>query len=141
MPPIAERRRGEDTSQVRATPASSAQVQSQSTAMAQKIAPSRSSWTATEPAAGSTNCGSTAMKKTITFGLNTPTRKPSARIRRSTFGSTGVCSAAASERRWRKACTPRYARYAAPRSLIAVKTAIDSCTSAPSPKATAMTCT
>ena len=32
------------------------------------------------------------MKKTITFGLNIPTRKPSARIRRSTLGSTGASS-------------------------------------------------
>ena len=92
-------RRGEEISRERAAPASSAHAESQSSAIAQKIAPSSSSWTGTAPAWRSTNCGSTAMKKTIAFGLRTPTRKPSATIRRSTFGSTGASSAAASERR------------------------------------------
>ena len=83
VPPIASRRRGERTSQSRAAPAASAQMPSQTSAIVQKTAPSVSSCSATDPAAGSTNCGSTATKKTMTFGFATPTTNASASIRRS----------------------------------------------------------
>ena len=66
--------------------AASAQVLSHTTAMAANTVPSRSICSGTWPAEASTNCGSTAAKNTIAFGLLTPTAIPSRRIRAMLLG-------------------------------------------------------
>ena len=78
--------------------------------MPAKIAPSMMICTGTSPAWRSTNCGSMAAKKTITFGLVTPTVNPSITSRAAVLRSTSAPSASASECRCLIACTPRNTR-------------------------------
>jgi len=85
----------------------SAQVLSDAIAMATHTSPSAMSWTNTGPAVGSTNCGSTATKNASDLGLVTPTTNPSTSIRYADLRSAGLSSTAASDLRWRMACTPR----------------------------------
>ena len=87
VPPTSSSRRGDRANQARAVPAPSAQELSHSPAMATNVAPSSSICAGTWPACRSTNCGSTAAKNTIAFGLLTPTAIPSRTIRAMLFGS------------------------------------------------------
>jgi len=108
--PTSSSRRGERAIHARAVPAATAHVLSHTTAMAANTVPSSSIWSGTWPAGASTNCGSTAAKKTIAFGLLTPTTKPSRSSTPVVLRSTSACRAAPSERRCRTACTPRKTR-------------------------------
>ena len=87
-PPIRASRRGELASQRGRVPAASAQALSLISAMPAKIAPSMMICIGTSPACRSTNCGSMAAKKTITFGLVTPTVNPSSTRRTAVLRST-----------------------------------------------------
>jgi hypothetical protein len=114
---------------------------SETRAMATKIATSASSCTGTCPAARSANCGSTAAKNTIAFGLVSPTTNPSRSIRLVLAGGVVPARIAASDCRCLIAWTPRKIRYAAPTRRTTVNMATERSTSAPIPNATAITWT
>src|SRR6266516_781008 len=80
VPPTNSSRRGERANQSLAVPAATAQVLSDSSAIATNTSPNTSSCSDTWPASGATNCGSTAAKNTADFGLVTPTTNPSSTI-------------------------------------------------------------
>ena len=101
VPPISSSRRGERPNHARADPAAIAHALSDSNATPANTAPSNSSCCGMCPACRSTNCGSTAAKNTIAFGLPMPTMNPSLTRRATLLFSIRDPSASASRRRCR----------------------------------------
>ena len=101
VPPISSSRRGDRPNHARADPAAIAHALSDSNATPANTAPSNSSCCGMCPACRSTNCGSTAAKNTIAFGLPMPTMNPSLTRRARLLFSIRDPSASASRRRCR----------------------------------------
>ena len=101
VPPISSSRRGDRPNDARADPAAIAHALSDSNATPANTAPSNSSCCGMCPACRSTNCGSTAAKNTIAFGLPMPTMNPSLTRRARLLFSIRDPSASASRRRCR----------------------------------------
>jgi hypothetical protein len=90
------------------SPGATAHAVSDESAMAEKIAPRTSNWTAGGPPAGSTNGGNAATNSTMLFGFDPPTTKPSADTRRDLrSGTSRLLIASANARRCRTAWIPR----------------------------------